>query len=304
MGRLKTSLTVGSLIAVAMAAFVGGALLRPRLESLFSRSPDQSLHESRRTVENWKYSPLQVLSAEWKFTGEMDRAGGKDELIWAWKVDFLHSTGQGLPEDECKVSEVKFELLDPQGFAVSTSTSSDKTIAVPAGKVVSVQGQGRMASAIEARHPRLRSQWQFTSKCPRRLPMFGKAKVTEIMEEEKERVDDGDSLGRRRLGSVKKVKAEYSPQQLPFDLARCRRDSKPSDRVSCEDMAQIFKEGSGPRPILVQFPRGAKLSVGDEIHLYHLRQGKDSEGEHTIGFGFTETGLSYPLTWRYEPGPK
>ncbi len=299
--RLRVALPVAVVVSLGF-----GLILRPALDSLLLR-PDLSVHESRRSLLDWKYARLQVLASQWKLTGEFDRSGGRDDLIWLWRIVLLNASLFG---DECVVRVTRFSLRDPQGFDVAAGEPAPQEITVRSGATASVSGSGRLARVRMS--PKLRPNWELQTTCPKGLPQFGEAKITEILETVprdrrlfvRDLSDDGDS---RTLGSVAKVRAlHWSVAKYIQDAREQEEDQRKAGVPRRLDtlLDEFFKT---PLLIQIQFPRGATVKVGDVIYLFDQRFVEDEAGVRSVGYGFASDGASLPLRHWHDktlPPPK
>lgn len=305
MKRRPLASALGGVLAL-LVAFALGLLLRPSLDSLVLRR-ELSIQESRGNLRNWQSSRVQVLVTQWKLTGESDRSSGRDDLIWLWRIVFLNASSLG----DCVVRVTRFSLEDPQGFEVAVSEAAPQETVVRPHEVGSVSGSGRLSRVRTS--PKLRPSWELQRTCPKGLPQFGEAKVTEILEttpkdrqsSSRDWSDDRDSS---TLGPVAKVHAlhwsvaKYIEDARERDEEDQRKAGAPRRRDTIGDaIRELFRK---PVAIQIQFPRGAKLRVGDVIYTFDQDFVKDEAGVRSVGYAFTSDGSSLPVRhWYDEPRP-
>ena len=296
--RLLVSVLAG--VLTLLVAFGVGLFLRPSLDSLLARR-HLSVHESRRNLERWKDGRLQVLVTQWKLTGESDRTSGRDELIWLWRIVLLNASLFG---NECVARVTLFSLRDPQGFDVAAAEPTPQEITVRSGATASVSGSGRLARARMSAE--LRPNWELQTTCPEGLPEFAEAKITEILEtgppdRNPSSGDWSDARPSRMLGPVTKVRAlRWSQASYIREIRNleCQSDPPCLRRREAERRdygAELDALFNSPVTIQIQFPRGAKLRVGDVIYTFDQRFVEDGAGVRRVGYGFTPDGASLPL---------
>ena len=273
-----------------------GTCLRPSIDPfLATRQP--SVHESRSNQEDWKYGIAQVLKTEWKLTGESDRAGGRDDLIWLWRIVILNAASFG---DECVGRVTRLSLKDRRGFEVAVSDPSPQEIGIKTGAVANISGSGHLARVRMT--PDLRLDWQLQTTCPSSLPHFSEARITDILETvpQDRHPSSADDVYLRMLGPVAKVRALLSSEATYIREIRndkCENDPKCRKPTSRDDALDAFLGVGKPVVIQIQFPRGAQLRVGDTIYTFRRRHVKDAAGERSVGYGFTADGASLPLRY-------